>query len=228
MGADHDSPPTWDQTVSRAISDQLRHMPVVSHSVGHAAAVVIEDVQARRDARLTEFFGTVQNQVGDNEAIRDRLVSNPEVESVFVSGLNAALFTGLEAKRRLLAQVVSAAILDDARVDESALIAQALRDLEAPHFRALERIRRQQDTPPPDRSGEPPPEGWPSNHQSVIDLVKQENDAVMAALLRTGTLTQVVGELILGIGGEVVVTGLSDFGRALLDDIRAHDVDQQL
>jgi hypothetical protein len=69
-----------------------------------------------------------------------RLSSPPEFEALVVNTLDSAARTGYEAKRRLLAKVVINAALDDARVDESSLMAQA-RDLDAPHVRALVRIR---------------------------------------------------------------------------------------
>ncbi|NYI66080.1 hypothetical protein [Spelaeicoccus albus] len=206
----------------------MRALPIIRQTVGQAFAVVLEDTRARRDARFTDTVVTIKDRVGDVARVSRRLAEDEELEALFIAGVNAAVDTGLKAKRRHLAKVISAAILDDARVDESALIVQTLRELDAPHFRALERIRREQDTEPEDRSGDAPPGGRPSPHQHVVDTVEQESEPVISALVRAGTLRQVTGGLVFGIGGNLVVTGLTEFGRTLLDNVLAEDTKHQL
>lgn len=224
----HEEPPTWHDTISRALSEQARVLPILGPTVGQAFAVVLEDMRSRRDARFTTTMASIKNRVGDVDFLGRRLVEDEELEALFISGVSCAVDTGLDAKRRLLVQVISAAILDDAHVDESALIVQVLRDLDAPHFRSLERIRREQDDELQDRSREAPAGGWPSRDQHVVDMVSRESEPVVSALLRAGTLTLVTGGVVPGIGGRLVVTGLSDFGRKLLADVLAEDIQHRL
>ena len=88
--------------------------------------------------------------------------------------------TGLVAKRRLLARAIAAAVLDDAKVDESHLYTEALRDLDAPHLRALERFRRAVDALIPFGAT---PFGLEPALREVWD---GEPFSVRAALIRTG------------------------------------------
>lgn len=54
-----EEPPTWADTITRAVAEQARAVPVVRETVGHALAVVVEDVRARWVARSTEVVEAV-------------------------------------------------------------------------------------------------------------------------------------------------------------------------
>jgi hypothetical protein len=75
-------------------------------------------------------------------------MEDEEVEVLFIEGVEIAVRSGLKAKRRLLARVVAKAVLDDAEIEPAQLLVQAFRDLDAPHLRALVRIRNAEKTRP--------------------------------------------------------------------------------
>jgi hypothetical protein len=142
-----------------------------------------------------------------------------------VNALESAGRTGYEPKRRLLGRVVINAALDAATIDHSQLIALALRDLEAPHVRALERIRIAVDTVELDPLLSPPaPLGeeevraelgrWQS--EAAIEAGSRELEPVIAALIRTGVA---ISATVLDAG--LSVNSVTKFGRELLDELRS-------
>ena len=108
--------------------------------------------------------------------------------------------------------MVTAVVLDDARVDDSHLKVQALRELDAPHLRALERVRRAEDSAPPadDEDGQP-------ERRRVLDEATDDLPAPLrSALVRCGTVVQNKGFF----GSADLIDGLTPFGRTLLEDLR--------
>ena len=119
---------------------------------------------------------------GDSDSVgEDRLAAqlkdDPGRQALFANGVEIATRTGLEAKRRLLARVVVAAILDDDALDEAHLRVEALRDLDIPQIRALERLKRLSD----DHA-----EKDEAYHMAVQHAWKAEAHPIRAALTRTG------------------------------------------
>ena len=126
-------PPDWSYTLARML---LALVPF-----GGAAQVLVEDTRARAANKASCTLGEIVEETG-LERLRERLGENPELDALFAQGIDAAARTGYEAKRRLLGRLISAAVLDDAKVDESLLFVLALKDLDGPHIRALESLRR--------------------------------------------------------------------------------------
>lgn len=108
---------------------------------GGAIDIMLQDTRLRLAHRVRQTVEEIVDETGEN-LLASRLTETPEVEAVFIQGIEAATRTGHEAKRRLLGRVITASVLDDAKVDESLLFVMALRDLDAPHLRALEAMRR--------------------------------------------------------------------------------------
>lgn len=106
-----DSPPSWAETAKRAT---LAAVPYV----GGSLQVVYEDVRARRAAMAGETISDIVSATGE-ELLVQRLAEDPVAEALFVNAVDAAVRTGLEAKRRLLARAVAEAVIDEARLDES-------------------------------------------------------------------------------------------------------------
>lgn len=101
-------------------------------------------MRERQAHRAATTLREITDLTGEDHLI-SRLGSDSELEALFIEGVEAAVRIGLEAKRRLLSRVVAQAVNDEARVDERALLVLALRDLEAPSIRALQRIRVVED-----------------------------------------------------------------------------------
>jgi len=200
-----DQPPTVPDTIIRAV---IAAFPYGKESLG----IVYADTRARHAAKVARTMSDIAAVTGE-DTLAARLSSSPEVEALFLDGLEAATRTGLEDKRQLLARVVAESVLDEAKVEDAQLLVQALRDLDAPHIRALERIRRAEDgAETPDVSRE---EGARSD--AACAAGQKEPTAVIAALVRTGTVTP--ASTFFGGGG--LISGVTDFGRSLLADLRS-------
>jgi DNA primase len=180
---------------------------------GGSLQVVYEDVRARVAWRAAQTVTEIAEETGQ-ERLAQKLTDNPEIEALFLQGVEAATRTGLEAKRRLLGRIISAAVLDDAKIEEAQLRTIALRDLEAPHIRALERIARAMDYEQEAiDAGEGEVDGVTDAFRAVVS---REPAPVIETLLRTGLITSYSKWLDFHQVGRV-----TEFGRALLDDLRA-------
>lgn len=127
-----DEAPTWKETAVRATAAAIPY-------VGGTVQVLYEDVRARSAAKAGETIASIVRITGE-PALAQRMSVDPVLEALFVNAVDAALRTGLEAKRRLLARAVADAVMDEARLDESQLVAAALAELDVPHVRALKRM----------------------------------------------------------------------------------------
>jgi hypothetical protein len=194
--------------VETAVKMALATVPVV----GGPAVVLFDAVRTRVLARLTSTATDVSNMVGPDR-LASRLAESAEFESLFVNGLEAAARTGYEAKRRLLARVIGNAANDEAQVDPSGIIASVLRDLDAPHIRALEWIRAAEDAVSDEL---PNDEAERLKHEAAHEAAQAEDGPVVIALANVGTLVQDVA-----YGGPVVPGRITPFGRQLLQDLRA-------
>ncbi len=230
------SVPTVSDTAVEATRSLLSQVPVV----GEALAIVVRDTYSRRVAKAEDTVAEIAAGAGGVERLHARLSQEPMLDSLFIEAVEAAARTGLHDKRKLLAQIVSAAVLDDAKLDEAQLVVQALRDLDAPQIRALETARRFEDASLRDidgginlrvidggmvrkvelryreRTGDDISSLVVLRNEIVIEAVHGLDGPVAAALVRTGTLhVEFVAD-----GARVSVTR---FGRRLLDDLRGDE-----
>ena len=114
-------------------------------------------------------------------------------------GAIASSTTSDERKRRAMGLVVGhAAAGDDARIEESQLLLDALGDLDASHFAVLSRMAV---------AGE--------DQDAVRAVAEATPDPVVAALIRHG-LVKTVGTW----DGGAAVIAISEFGTKLLDYVR--------
>ena len=189
--------------------------------VGGAVVVVWEDARKHISARLQQTANEVVDAIGAKE-LAQRFIESPEFEALAVNAMESAARTGYEAKRRLLARVVINAARDDALVDEGVLIQQALRELEGPHIRAAERLRSVYDScqMTPEYSEMYPDQDpdlllYSKRSEDTYEASRQEPAPVVAALVRTGMAAPPTI-----VGGGVGVAYITEFGRAVLDDLR--------
>jgi hypothetical protein len=177
--------------------------------VGGSLQVIVEDVRARREAQAAVTLNEIADKSGGAEELGRRLSADPVLEALFVNGVEAALRTGYEAKRRLLSKAVSQAVLDDAKVDESQLIVEALSQLDVPHVRALEKMARESQ----EKGSDPAAWGWGQS-----EAWGQEHAAIKAALIRTGTAKGSSNAPVAGAGRQ---EGITEFGIALVEELHA-------
>jgi hypothetical protein len=195
---------------SKTLAYRLARGAVTSVLPGGELLATLIDHEQQRQVRIArDLVDNVVEVTSADELLR-RVSESEEVAAAFRQAIDVATRTGLEQKRRALARIVAAAVLDDARVDAATLFVLALRDLDAPHLRALERMRRAED------SVERQDGVTRLNDAEVTKAVRQvsevEPDAVNSALVRAG-VAHIVGS---SWGGQPVPGMISDFGRDLL------------
>lgn len=134
---------TAQDTGAAVVASLVSKVPVL----GDALAIVVTDAYKRRMAVAEQTALDIAQQSGGAGHLATRLAGDPQLEVMFLEAVEAATRTGLKDKRRLLSRVVGAAVLDDAKVEDGQLLVQALRELDAPHVRGLEMVRRVTDEP---------------------------------------------------------------------------------
>jgi hypothetical protein len=189
------SGPTLIETVVKA---GLAAVPVI----GGSLATVVGDTLERRRDRVSEFGEAAVEALGSPEALLERLHAVERVSDLFVDGAVAASSTSMQAKRLAMGRVVARAASDDAEVELMQLVMSALADLDAPHFAILAKIA----------------EGGQENLDWARLVTDAAPDPVVAALVRHGTVAT-VGTF----DGGLVVSGLTSFGRLLLDYVSDSD-----
>ncbi|WP_272028074.1 hypothetical protein [Kocuria rosea] len=208
--------------------DEPRPLPEVLARIGVSAVpyvgspllVLLDEVLTRRRAAASKLMSEITAVAGGQENLTLRL-ANPEIEALFIDGFETAMRTSITAKQKLLAEVIAQALLDDAKVDASQLYVMALRDLEAPHIRALARLARIVEEL---RSQLPSdvlqrPRFVDRANEQVRGVWNAEPAPVQAALVRTGCVQFSRGPV---ISSHKIDEHITDFGFGLLDDIERH------
>ncbi len=181
--------------------------------VGEPLKIIYEDTRARHAARAGEMIRTIADRTGE-QRLSARLQEDPEVDALFVDGVEAAMRTGLQAKRSLLAKVVAAAVVDDAQIEHGQLIVQALRDLDAPQVRALARIRNAEREAEEIHSQETEGDRNSRISNAAREAGSREPTPVISTLVRTGVVLPATL-----VGGGLAVHRVSDFGRSVLNEL---------
>jgi hypothetical protein len=193
-------PPDFIQTTARA---GIALIP----GIGGALQVIYEDVRVHMAALQWQTIQEIADHVGEDR-LAARLKDHPEHQALFANGVEVATRTGLEDKRRLLAKVVSAGILNDAALDGAQLRVEALRDLDVPQIRALERLRRLLNEHEEENE---------AYYAAVHQVFASEPDPICAALIRTGVAFMFNASY--GYGYD----GITEFGQSLLWEL--HNVE---
>ncbi|MCR1984058.1 hypothetical protein NSA53_17655 [Cellulosimicrobium cellulans] len=176
-----------------------------------AMKIVVDQMWARQALRGAQALEHIIDGV-EPDVLGAALDDSPYLEAAFMGAVDEATRTGLEPKRRLLAKVIRQAVLDDARVDEAALIVQVLRELDAPHVRALEQVVRLEDEIAATENE------FGRRWGEAADALNAQPFPVRAALVRTGCVKALADSYaIYGVVREVA----TPFGRELLDNLRA-------
>jgi hypothetical protein len=96
-------------------------------------------VTRRYKARVQDALDQVD---APPDLIEQRLEESEGLDAALTAAVAAAVASGLSEKRRLLGMLINRAVLDDAQVDHTTLMVGILGQIDAPHVRALEAIRR--------------------------------------------------------------------------------------
>lgn len=202
-----DEPPTVVETTVKAV---LRAIPYV----GSSLSIIFEDTRARHVARVAQVVEEVAMTAGVDR-LSERLAKDEKIEIIFIEGVEIAVRSGLKAKRRLLARGIAKAVLDDAEIEPAQLLIQAFQDLDAPHLRALARIRNAEKTAEEvDANGETNDDRRERIADAATKAGRTEPTPIIATLIRTGVIYPATL-----VGGGVAVYGVSEFGRRLLVDL---------
>lgn len=187
-------------------------------------ALLAEVVERARLKAARDFAGDVLGVVAP-EQLGASLLAEPQVVGLYLRASAAAALSGSEAKRRLLARVVTAAVLDDALVDEAALVILALEDLEPPHLRTLEAISRVFSDPRSD-DGQGGLRGLTRQEERIYEAVGDVPTPVPLALERQGLIVRIeAGPYSSRRGGAAWERcRITTFGETVLRYL--HDVDQ--
>lgn len=168
--------------------------------------VLFTDVRARRAAAAGRTITRIIEITGQ-PALEQSLERDPLVEALFVNAVDAAVRTGLEAKRRLLAQAVASAVMDEAKIDESYLMSVVLAELDVPHIRTLKALADE----------------WVATQAAAeagscgASTVWESTPApIRAALVRTGAAIRETNTFIV-MAEPNRQQGISDFGLEVID-----------
>lgn len=183
--------------------------------IGSPLSIILQAAFERDRVRFASTVLEVEAETGADR-LQARLDSDQQIEAVFLQGLEAATRSGTEEKRRLLARVIAAAVLDDAQVDASHVRVSVLRDLDVPHFLVLERLRRaEQRHPKAATRGEMASQA--ALRQEIVDVRSATLSPIVAALERHGLVEALASRFIAGSP----LRALTPFGRDLLADLDA-------
>lgn len=182
-------------------------------TLGGPIQTLFDELYAGRRARIETTALEIAESVGQDRIV-SRLLEDPRLEVLMGEALEAAARTGFEAKRLLLGRAVTSALLDDDEVvlDTAEHIVTALAQLERIHIRALVRLEEQTD-----RTKENPRQGDPiAAHHDSLAVHRTLAEPVVATLIYTGVATPGITA-----GAPMVVREITNFGRLLLDHLRA-------
>ena len=176
-------------------------------AVGGPLQTFFDYADEQQRYRVQSTAREICDLVGE-EVLLGRVQENAELETLLTQALDAASRTGWEAKRKLLAKAVAHAFLNDEAVDPGVLIVSALKVLEPVHARALVRLAHASDLSR--QSGD-------NERKTAVEQASfAEPTPVLAALIQTGVALPATL-----LGGGVKIWDVSDFGRQLLQDLRA-------
>jgi len=160
----------------------------------------------RRRYRVESTAREIAEAVGEDR-MTTRVLEDPRLETLVGEALEAVARSGFEAKRRLLGRAVGQALLDDAVVAHATLMVHAVAQMEPVHVRALALLERAVG-----------PAGQAFTDRTAVDEFNRSQPVPVLATLETiGAVIPASSWTGRGLGAETI----SDFGRQILDELRA-------
>jgi hypothetical protein len=126
--------------ITDAILQSIGADPLTSAIAGTGIGLAYALDQAtgrRREQRLGRLIEDVAAQVGGPDQLAAKVLDTDETAELTRRILEAAARTTLEDKLRALGRVLANALNGIDTIDDALILADALRDVEAPHIRAL-------------------------------------------------------------------------------------------
>lgn len=198
------------------ISDTLARAAIqASPRFAGSIEILYTDLRKRWSARGQTVIDQVE-RVATAEQIQARLAESEQLDAAVLAAITAAAASGLDAKRRLLGRVVANAVLDDAKVDEASLIVDVLAQIDAPHVRCLEAVRRAKDEARAADELGPVARGAEQEiSQRVLDAAASYPAPVLQRLISVGLLDGHVSW-----DGVSIIAGTTTFGDQIVDELR--------
>lgn len=166
--------------------------------------------------RGTEAMEPSLAAIGE-DVLEELFAGNEELDALAVRAITTAAESASAAKRRLLAKAVKVAVLDDAKIDESALIIGVLQQIDTPHIRCLEAIHRAEQVARASGDLRPIARGAGKELTQQVSAVA---DAYPASLLtQLERLGLIDGSITWD--GVAHITGTTAFGAQVLEDLHS-------
>jgi hypothetical protein len=115
--------------------------------IGGALAELVTYTQELDRHRVAEMANETRELVGDDEKFLSALRHDNRLLDILRDAADAAGRTEWQAKRRAMGRVLGQAVLDDAQVDELAIMLVALQALEPIHYRYLAQLELAPEAP---------------------------------------------------------------------------------
>lgn len=183
---------------------------------------IVANLRRRWTSRAQPVADAAVAAAGGADELAAALEASEDLDVLLSRAIAAAGASASATKRRLLARVVSQAVLDDAEVDDATLILIALEQLEVPHIRALETIHRVDQERIAEGHRPPIAAGAAREIDEVVsDSARQFPSALIRILLNTGLLDG--GQS--WDGAMVYITGLTSYGEEILRFLHEEDLE---
>lgn len=114
--------------------------PIAGPFLAAGADLIFEGRRERVAARMRDVAHGAEEEATSKQ-IAAKFVADEAFEQLVFEAVEAAQRSHWRAKRVLVGKAVGRAAADDALVDEQHLILAAVRDLDAPHYQTLKRMR---------------------------------------------------------------------------------------
>ena len=174
--------------------------------------------------RASETATAMAEPGADLDGLLEAVHADERLQVLALQAIEVGAVTALRRKRLLLGRVVRRAVADRARIDESQLIADTLRSLDAPHISALVRMRAAEavhlspeEVPPPDAPSDSDLASRQERGRAAVLAAAQDfpdpviNPLVFYGCMRQAALWDTVGTFLPG--------ATTAFGRQLLRDL---------
>lgn len=191
--------------------------------IGAATNALVMGMYDLRRQRVGDFFLRVARLLGGEDKLTAAVEHNPEREQLLYDSAQAVMASQLGSKHRYLAEVAARAMAGGEKaVWNAGLIVAALKELEGIHIAALTRIEAAYARNLANQT---------HNDAVLQTALEAEESPVLAALVRTGVVF--VGSEQRGEDGlysiprarTYSITGVNQFGRDLLANLRSVDLD---
>lgn len=197
-----------DEAVDAMRAIQIKFGVMGEIPLGNTLAALLDHIPRIQRLKAQVMLNGLIEILGDSEqGLVSRIHNDPRVGRLLWEAANAAANSDTTSKIRVLSQVASRGVVDDAALDESRYLIEILKELQVIDIRLLLELEA------PDL----PPETGISTAE-VLGVSAGVAGSLNAKLLRL-VLVETPGMSFTGVHAQV---RLSDFGRQVLELLRQH------